>query len=211
MRESVSLSGPHRGLFGCRVPLRFHQDWLLISTRSSLFFLLSILLEFKMNRNRHRASRPVRDADGQYINKSDWSGPPPQRRDEPRGFLGAFRRQNTYRGTAMQHPDMLPSHQQPNDYSTRQIETWGEVESLHSSDELGGFNEARHVGGPPVRFTPTTAPRPAADTYTEGELDDAPAEYNLYREDERGNDLSETGKRNHKESKAAKLDRFAAA
>lgn len=111
----------------------------------------------------------------------------------------------------MQQPDMLPIHQQPNDYSTRQVETWGEVESLHSSDELGGFNEARDVSGPPVRFKSTTAPQPAADMYTDGELADAPEEYNLYREDERGNDLSETGNRNHKESKAARLDRMAAA
>lgn len=196
-----------------------------------------------MNRNRHRVSRPVRDADGEYLSKSaayytgegpaPYSGPgafspPPQRRDAWRagggGFLAALGRQKTYRGAPMeeQQPDLLPAHQQPRDVvaTSQPVETWGEVVSLHStsrgSDELY-FNEAREPG-PPVRFTPTTAPRPAAGQYAEGELPaGAEGGYNLYRaEDGRGGsedrgDVGGWGVRPHRESREARIERFAAA
>lgn len=172
-----------------------------------------------MNRNRHRASRPVRDADGEYINKSDYAGPsapygaPPQRRDERQGFFSAFRRHPTYRGAEVTDPDVLPTHQQPGDMATRQVETWGEVVSLHDSDQLY-FNEARDASvdshGPPVRFSPTTAPRPAADSYAEGDV--GQGDFNLYRDNETGRDISEVGQqKKHREDKAARIERFAAA
>lgn len=182
------------------------------------------------------------DADGECLSKSGVShtgpapydapaaaaaaAPPPQRRDTWRqgggGLLAALRRQNTYRGAPMeeQHPDLLPAHQQPRDVVTthaRPAEMWGEVVSLRDSGDELYLNEARGVGdgagaGAPVRFTPTTAPRPAAGEYAEGELAGAPGEYNLYREDGRGNDLSETGRgRRHRESREARIERFAAA
>lgn len=198
-----------------------------------------------MNRNRHRASRPIRDADGEYLSKSaayytgdtpaPYGGgapgafapqlPPPQRRDAWRqggGFLAALRRQKTYRGAPMeeQQPDRLPAHQQPRDVVP--VETWGEVVSLHSngnggSDELF-FNEAREPG-PPVRFTPTTAPRPAAGVCEEGALPaDAEGGYNLYgREDGRqgdglqGDGVGGWSGRVHRESREARMERFAAA
>jgi hypothetical protein len=60
-----------------------------------------------------------------------------------------------------------------------------------------------------VQFTSTTAPRPAAAQYNEGDISDR--EYNLYQEDENGNDLTETGKRTkQRESRAARAERFAA-
>jgi len=108
------------------------------------------------------------------------------------------------------NPDALPTHQQPTDMQTRQVETatWGEVSSLHDSDRLY-FNEGedRDDHGPPIRLGPRTAPRPAAETYQEGDIADA--EYNLYREDDRGNDHSETGRRKmYNESRAARMERF---
>lgn len=166
------------------------------------------MLEISLNRNRHRASRPIRDADGEYINKSDYygQGAPPQRRQGLKPFLGAlpFRRREPV------DPDVLPMHQQPGQTQTRQVDTWGEVVSLHDSDRLY-FNEGedRDEHGPPVQFTSTTAPRPAAGQYNEGELSDR--EYNLYQEDQKGNDHSETGKRTtQRENRAARAERFAA-
>lgn len=155
--------------------------------------------------------------------------PPPRA-----GLLGGlFRRQNTYRGAPMeqQHPDALPAHQQPSDVATRQEELpmWGEVVSLggggEENDELF-FNEARDVErDAPVRFTPTTAPRPAAETYEEGEVPAEWAErgYNMYgsaaegQEGQQGGargerDLAETSGRGlgrHRESREARMERFA--
>lgn len=170
---------------------------------------------------------------------------PPQRA----GLLGGlFRRQNTYRGAVMeqqqqqQHPDALPAHQQPSDVATRrweeeQVPVWGEVVSLgggreDDNDELF-FNEARDVdeGGAPVRFTPTTAPRPAAERYEEGEVPAERAErgYDMYgwSDDAAGaregaqvqgaraggqRDLAETSGRGlgrHRESREARMERFA--
>ena len=60
--------------------------------QTEIFFLLSIFLEITLNRSRFRQSRPIRDADGEYINKSDYAGAPPQRRSGGKGFPGAFRR-----------------------------------------------------------------------------------------------------------------------
>lgn len=216
-----------------------NRENILTILTHSLFFLLSPLLEITMNRNRHRASRPIRDADGEYLSKSPAyftgegfvpgsgpaaqpSAPPPQRRDAWRqgGFLSALRRQKTYRGAPMQdpHPDMLPAHQQPRDMRRvpEEESSWGEVVSLRDSGDELYFNEARSAReGPPVRFTPTTAPRPAAESYSEGELGGAPAEYNLYHREGPGGrgDGSETGGLlgRHRESRDARIERFAAA
>lgn len=94
---------------------------------------------------------------------------------------------------------------------TRQVEVWGEVSSLHDSDRLY-FNDgaSRDEHGPPVRMKSTTAPRPAAEEYNEGDVGDR--EYALYREDEHGNDHSEVGRvPKHRESKAARVERLEAA
>lgn len=183
----------------------------------SLFFVLSIFLEFGMNRNRSRARRPRRDADGEYLHKSDhYGGPAPlqQRQGGFRGLVGAlpFRRQ----GTAAEplNPDALPMHQQPSEFNTRHepVETWGEVQSLHDSDRLQ-FNDGQERDAPGLpHFHSTTAPQPAADSYIEGDEHVADREYNLYQEDARGHDLSETGKRKkQREDKAARIDRLTAA
>ncbi|ETS79865.1 hypothetical protein PFICI_07394 [Pestalotiopsis fici W106-1] len=162
-----------------------------------------------MNRTRHRAMRPIRDADGEYINKSDYIGAPPQRREGKRGFLGAFRR----RQTAQQpiNPDMLPMHQQPGDVQTHQVPaaSWGEVSSLHDSDRLY-FNDGddRDEHGPPVQIKPTTAPRPAADVYAEGDV--SHMDYDLYQPPPNGKDLSndpsEIGRRH--ETRASRIERL---
>lgn len=87
------------------------------------------------------------------------------------------------------------------------------VNNLHctpAGDRLY-FNEGedRDDHGPPVQFTSTTAPRPAAGEYNEGDISDR--EYNLYQEDQNGNDRSEVGKRTkQRESRAARAERFAA-
>jgi hypothetical protein len=107
---------------------------------------------------------------------------------------------------------MLPAHQEVGDIQTRQVEvpTWGDVSSLHDSDRLY-FNDgdSRDEHGPPIRMKSTTAPRPAAEEYNEGNVGDRV--YGLYQDDEHGNDQSEVGKtRKHRESKAARVERFAA-
>lgn len=172
-------------------------------------------MEIKLNRSRARANRPIRDADGEYINKSAYAGgaaPPPQRHEMPFfGRFGAFRpsRPNGFVG----NPDALPSHQQPGDVQqTRQVAQWGEISSLHGSgDELyfndGTQRDPHEQDGPPVRFTSTTAPRPAADEYTEGDVGNR--DFHLYEEDEKGNDISETGKsRKQRESRDARVERL---
>lgn len=187
----------------------------------SLFLILSIVLEFRMNRSRSRALRPKRDADGEYLHKSDHYGPPSpahlQQRHQGgglRGLVGAlpFRRQGT--AAAPADPDALPMHQQPSQFMTRHepVETWGEVQSLHDSDRLY-FNDGQERDAPELpRFNSTTAPRPAADSYNEGDEHVAGQEYNLYQEDARGNDLSETGRRKkQRESKDARIERLTAA
>lgn len=170
-----------------------------------------------MNRNRYRASRPLRDQDGEYVTKSDYypgaggPAPPPQRRHARPAFFSRLTRGH-YRGVSPtrqpMNPDALPMHQQPNQMHTRQVAEWGEVRSLAGeSDELV-FNEARDQREDvPVRFTPTTAPRPAAEAYEEG--DSGVGEYNLYQDDARGNDLSETGRMKQRETRAARVERFA--
>lgn len=83
--------------------------------------------------------------------------------------------------------------------------------TLNAAGDRLYFNEGedRDEHGLPVQFTPTTAPRPAAGEYNDGEISDR--EYNLYQEDQNGNDLSETGKRTkQRESRAARAERFAA-
>lgn len=97
-----------------------------------MFFALSVLLEISLNRNGHRASRPIRDADGEYISKSDYwgQGPPPQRRQGFRPLLGSL----PFRRREPEDPDMLPVHQQPGQMQKRQVDTWGEVVSLHDSE-----------------------------------------------------------------------------
>ena len=130
--------------------------------------------------------------------------------------LGAFRGAGARAPPPPANPDMLPAHQQVSDMQTRQVEvpvsTWGEVSSLHDSDRLY-FNDgaSRDDHGPPLpRLKSTTAPRPAADEYTEGDVGDR--EYELYREDEHGNDHSEVGRvSKHRESKAARVERLEAA
>ncbi|KAI4601908.1 hypothetical protein KJ359_010774 [Pestalotiopsis sp. 9143b] len=177
-----------------------------------LFFIVSIFLEIHMNRSRHRAMRPIRDADGEYINKSDWAGaPPPQRREGKRGgFLGALRRAGTRRrNQEPANPDALPMHQQPGDMQTRQVAEWGEVSSLHDSDRLY-FNDGddRDEHGPPVQIKPTTAPRPAAGVYEEGDV--SHMQYDLYQPPPNGNDLShgpgEIGR--PKETRASRIERL---
>ncbi|KAI3398905.1 hypothetical protein diail_8228, partial [Diaporthe ilicicola] len=195
---------PVSGLPTFQIACRLETVCLAAACIACIFFALSILLEISLNRNRHRASRPIRDADGEYISKSDYygQGAPPQRQQGLRPLLGAlpFRRREPV------DPDVLPMHQQPGQMQTRQVETWGEVVSLHDSDRLY-FNEGddRDEHGPPVQFTSTTAPRPAADEYNEGEV--AGEEYNLYQEDQKGNDHSETGQRTkQRESRAARAE-----
>ncbi|KAF7534781.1 hypothetical protein G7054_g5923 [Neopestalotiopsis clavispora] len=173
-----------------------------------LFFIISIFLEIHMNRTRHRAMRPIRDADGEYINKSDYRGPPPQRREGKRGFLGAFKRRQTADQQPI-NPDMLPMHQQPGDVQTHQVPAWGDVSSLHDSDRLY-FNEGedRDEHGPPVEIKPTTAPRPAADVYNEGDV--SHVDYDLYQPPESGKDLSndpsEIGRR--RETRSSRIERL---
>ena len=136
---------------------------------------------------------------------------PPQRRHGLKGLRGF-----TFRGAGgpahAGNPDMLPAHSQVGDVQTRQVEVpqqWGDVSSLHDSDRLE-FNDGQGLGGDPVRMKSTTAPRPAADEYTEGDVGDRT--YGLYTEDEHGNDHSEVGKtKRHNESKAARMERLAAA
>jgi hypothetical protein len=101
---------------------------------------------------------------------------------------------------------MLPAHQQSTDMQTRQVEVpaWGEVSSLHSDDRLE-FNEPA-----PIRMKSTTAPGPAAEVYNEGDVGNRT--YDLYSEDKHGNDGSEVGHvSKHRETKAARMERFAAA
>lgn len=172
-----------------------------------------------MNRNRSRSMRPKRDADGQYLHKSDYYGAPSpvQQRHQAgglRGLIGAFPFRRQGADAAPLNPDALPMHQQPSEFTTRHepVETWGEVQSLHDSDRLI-FNDGQEREPPGLpRFNSTTAPRPAADSYVEGDEHVADQEYNLYQEDARGNDLSETGKRKkQREDKAARIDRLTAA
>lgn len=117
------------------------------------------------------------------------------------------------------NPDALPMHQQPSQFQTRRepVEEWGEVQSLcsgGSGDELF-FNDGsrrRSREDVPVRFGATTAPRPAADVYHDGDEHVEGREYNLYREDERGNDLSEIGTATRgRENNDARLERLSAA
>ena len=190
--------------------------WVVANTCCTrLFFILSVPLEIHLNRTRYRASRPIRDADGEYISKSDHYGAPPQRRHGRRGLLGLGALGGAGAGAAYAHrgdPDMLPAHQQVSDMHTRQVAlepAWGEVSSLHDSDRLY-FNdgESRDEHGPPVRMKSTTAPRAAADEYNEGDVGNR--EYSLYAEDENGNDHSEIGHTSkHRMSKEARLERFA--
>lgn len=172
-----------------------------------------------MNRSRSRAMRPKRDADGEYLHKSDQYGAPAPLRQRHqtgglRGIVGAlpFRRQGT--AAAPVDPDALPMHQQPSEFMTRRepVDTWGEVQSLHDSDRLY-FNDGQEREAPDMpRFNSTTAPQPAADSYIEGDEHVADQEYNLYREDSKGNDLSETGRRKkQRENKAARIERLTAA
>ena len=187
-----------------------------LTSDDSPFFLMSILLEVHISRKRYRNSRPIRDADGEYITKSDGQhhGLPPQRRHGLKGLRGF-----TFRGAAAApppaNPDALPAHSQLGDARTRQVALaapaeWGDVSSLHDSDRLE-FNDGQGAGGAgPVRMTSTTAPRPAAGVYTEGNVGDRV--YGLYSEDKHGNDHSEVGKtKRHNESKAARMERLAAA
>lgn len=174
-----------------------------------------------MNRNRSRALRPRRDADGEYLHKSDHYGPSSamQQRQPTgglRGLVGAlpFRRPGGPTSAPVD-PDVLPMHQQPSQFTTRHepVETWGEVQSLHDSDRLY-FNDGQEREAPDElpRFHSTTAPRPAADSYNEGDEHVADQEYNLYQEDARGNDLSETGRRKkQRESRDARIERLTAA
>ncbi|KAH8890661.1 hypothetical protein GQ53DRAFT_747384 [Thozetella sp. PMI_491] len=179
-----------------------------------LFFFMSIFLEIKLNRSRYRSKRPIRDADGEYISKSAGYGLPPQRRDGHQGF-GPFHR---LRGSpavapAPANPDMLPVQPQVSDMQTRRVEApqWGEVSSLHDSDRLY-FNDgdSRDEHGPPVHIKSTTAPRPAAAEYNEGEVGDM-----YYGEDPE--DMQETDEHwntgkvsNHRERKAARVERLEA-
>ncbi|KAK9423388.1 hypothetical protein SUNI508_04282 [Seiridium unicorne] len=195
------------GLPTFQVTCRLETVCLIVACIAILFFIVSIFLEIHMNRSRHRASRPIRDADGEYINKSDHYGAPPQRREGKRGIFGAFRRREAA-GPPMD-PDMLPMHQQPGDMQTRQVATWGEVSSLHDSDRLY-FNDGadRDEHGPPVKIKPTTAPQPAADTYAEGDV--GHMEYDLYQPPRNGKDLSNDPReigRLH-ESKASRVERL---
>ncbi|KAI1855907.1 hypothetical protein JX265_011990 [Neoarthrinium moseri] len=195
------------GLPTFQMACRLQTVCLIASCIAILFFILSVFLEIHMNRSRHRAQRPIRDVDGEYINKSDHYGAPPQRREGKRGILGAFRRRGTA-GPPMD-PDMLPVHQQPGDMQTRQVATWGEVSSLHDSDRLY-FNdgEDRDEHGPPVQIKPTTAPQPAADTYAEGDV--GHMDYDLYQPPPNGKDLSndprEIGRRH--ETRASRVERL---
>ena len=185
-----------------------------LTSADSPFFIVSVLLEVHINRTRYRNSRPIRDADGEYITKSDAQnhGLPPQRRHGLKGLRGL-----TFRGAAAPagNPDVLPPHSQLGDArTTRRFEVpppahqWGDVSSLHDSDRLE-FNDGQDPGGPPVRMTSTTAPRPAAHEYVEGDVGDRV--YGLYAEDEHGNDHSETGRtKMHNESKAARMERLVA-
>lgn len=188
---------------------------LIVSCIASFFFLLSIPLEIKMNRTRYRLSRPIRDADGELITKSDHYGAvgaPPQRWHDfgRRGVAGR-------RAAPVAHPDQLPAHQQFADIQERQVEVpaWGDVSSLHDSDRLyfnDGASRDEHGPPPPVRMTSTTAPRPAAGVYNEGVVDDVivnDVEYGQPIESEHGTSHAETG-RNHRENKAARLDRLQA-
>lgn len=184
----------------------------------SLFFIISVFLEIKLNRNRYRSNRPIRNADGEYISKLDSPGSPPPRRQDRRG-LGMFRRP---RGAArgVTNPDMLPAHQQVGDMQTRHVEVaevpaWGEVSSLHGSDHLyfnDGDSRDEH-GGPPVRFTSTTAPRPAADEYNEGDPGDGhyglDPEDKIHDSDDHGGDLGQM-RNHHRENKAARVERLEA-
>ncbi len=111
------------------------------------------------------------------------------------------------------NPDQLPAHQQFGDIQERQVEVpmWGDVSSPHDSDRLyfnDGASHNEHGPPLPVRMKSTTAPRPAADVYNEGFVRDI--EYGLYPEGEHGNDYSVKGN-NHRESKAARLERLEAA
>lgn len=72
-------------------------------------------------------------------------------------------------------PDRLPMHQQPNQYTTRLEpveDQWAEVQTLRGSgvwEGSGGGRRRRDSDAPPVVFTATTAPRPAASMYIEGD------------------------------------------
>ena len=165
-----------------------------------------------MNRSRYRLSRPIRDADGEYITKSDHYGAPPQRRHGKRALWGpdGFGRHGM---APVAHPDQLPPHQQFSDIQSRQVEvpSWGEVSSLHDSDRLyfnDGASRDEHGPPQPVRMTSTTAPRPAAGVYNEGIVGDI--EYAPTAEGEPANVLSEAGT-NHRENKRARLERLEAA
>ncbi|KAH9883546.1 hypothetical protein F4778DRAFT_630243 [Xylariomycetidae sp. FL2044] len=204
------------GLPTFRLACQLEMVCLIVACVAILFFLISVLLEIHMNRSRYRASRPIRDPDGEYINKSDHIGAaPPQRRHGGGGFFGFRRGAGAGMGLGGNHgpppdPDMLPVQPGVGDFQTRQVEvppTWGEVSSLHDSDRLY-FNEGedRDQHGPPVRIKSTTAARPAAEEYQEG--DTGGETTRMYQEDEHGNDHSEVGRNSkHRMSREARLER----
>ncbi|KAK3390126.1 hypothetical protein B0H63DRAFT_538286 [Podospora didyma] len=218
-------AAPGNGLPIFQFACKMEMACLIVSCIASLFFILSIFLEIHINRTRYRLSRPLRDADGEYISKSGHLGMPPQRRDK-KYFLGLGRHNKAAAAPVITNPDHLPPHQQLSDMHERHVPVaeWGEVSSLHDSDRLyfnDGASRDEHGPPPPVRMTSTTAPQPAAGVVNEGRaVDDL--EYGLYYPDEgqqqqwqetplvRGQGLTETGK-NHKESKAAKMERLAGA
>jgi hypothetical protein len=167
-----------------------------------------------MNRSRVRLDRPIRDADGEYLSKSDHYGAPPQRRHGRRPFLGldGFGRNGIAGGRAphVANPDQLPAHEQFADIQERQVEVpaWGDVSSPHDSDRLyfnDGASRDEHGPPPPLRMNSTTAPRPAAGVYNEGIVGDV--EYEPTPEEESTSGPKHMW-RNHRESKAAKLERL---